>query len=80
MKNFLKQHDFIFLNVDQNVFCDEKTIIIIYVDDLFIIDLNNKINKNIKTIFNQRFQMIDLNFITHSFDIKFDRDKQQRIL
>ena len=80
LKKFLKQHDFIFLNVDQNVFCDEKTIIIIYVDDLLIIDLNSKINKNIKTALSKRFQMIDLDFMTHYLDMRLDRDKQQRIL
>ena len=80
MKLFLKKFDFLFLNVDQSVFCDEKTIIIIYVDDLLITNSNKQFNKNIKTIFNKQFHIIDFNFIIYYFDIKFDRNKFQRIL
>ena len=40
LKQFFKKHDFLFFNVDQNVFCDEKTIIIIYVDNLLITNSN----------------------------------------
>ena len=80
LKLFLKKLNFLFLNVDQNVFCDKKTIIIIYVDDLLITNSNKQFNKNIKTIFNKQFYIIDFNFITHYFDIKLDRNKFQRIL
>ena len=80
LKLFFKKFDFLFFNVDQNVFCDEKTIIIIYVDDLLITNSNKQFNKNIKTIFNKQFHIIDLDFITYYFDMKFDRNKFQRIL
>ena len=62
------------------MFCDEKTIITIYVDDLLITNFNKQFNKNIKTIFSKQFHMIDFDFITHYFDIKLDRNKFQRIL
>ena len=80
LKFFFKKLDFLFLNVDQSVFCDEKTIIIIYVDDLLITNLNKQFNKNIKTIFNKQFHIIDFDFMIHYFDMKFDRNKFQRIL
>ena len=69
-----------FLNADQSVFCNEKTIIIIYVDDLLITDLDKKINVNIKVALNKRFQIIDLEFITHYLDMRFERDRSQRVL
>ena len=78
-KNF-KQHGFFFLNADQSVFCDEKTIIVIYVNNLLIIGLNTKTNKNIKIVFNKRFQIIDLDFMTHYFEMRFDKNKFQKIL
>ena len=62
------------------MFYDEKTIIIIYVDDLLITNSNKQFNKNIKTVFNKQFHMIDFNFIIHYFDMKFDRNKFQQIL
>ena len=37
---FLKKLNFLFFNADQSVFCDEKFILIIYVNDLFIINFN----------------------------------------
>ena len=80
LRLFFKKIDFLFFNVDQNVFCDEKTIIIIYVDDLLITNFNKQFNKNIKTIFNKQFYMINYDFIIHYLDIKLDRNKFQRIL
>ena len=62
------------------MFCDEKTIIIIYVDDLLITNFNKQFNKNIKTIFNKQFHIIDFDFIIYYFDIKLDQNKFQRIL
>ena len=54
--------------------------IIIYVDDLLITNFNKQFNKNIKTIFNKQFHIIDFDFIIHYFDIKLDQNKFQRIL
>ena len=75
LKLFFKKFDFLFFNVDQNVFCNKKIIIIIYVDDLLITNSNKQFNKNIKTIFNKQFHIIDFDFIIHYFDIKFNRNK-----
>ena len=52
---YLKQHEFLFLNVDQNVFFNDQIIIAIYVDDLFIVDFKMKYINNIKKTFHKRF-------------------------
>ena len=77
---FLKKLNFLFFNADQNVFCDEKFILIIYVNDLFIIDFNKQIIKNVKIVFNKRFHMTNLDFITHYLSMHFERNRSQRIL
>ena len=74
LKNFFKKHNF-FLNADQNVFCDKKIIITIYVNDLFIIDFNKKVNINIKIALNKRFQIINLEFIAYYLGIRLDKNK-----
>ena len=62
------------------MFCNKKTIIVIYVNNLLIIDLNKQINKKIKVVFSKRFYIIDFNFIVHYLNIRFERNKSQRIL
>ena len=80
LRLFFKKFDFLFFNVDQSVFCDEKTIIIIYVDDLLITSSNRQFNKNIKTVFSKQFHMIDFDFMIHYLGMKLDWNKFQRIL
>ena len=80
MGEFLKQHGFFSLNADQSVFCDGKTIIAIYVDDLLITGFNTKANKNIKVVFSKRFQMIDLGFMAHYLGMRLNKNRPQRIL
>ena len=79
LNNFFRQHKFKFLNVDQNVFCNDIIIIVIYVNDLFIAKFNKVDNRIIKIVFNKRFQMIDLNFFVYYLDISIQRNRQQRI-
>ena len=62
------------------MFCNEKTIIIIYVNNLLITDFNKQINKKIKVVFNKRFHIINFDFITHYLNMRFERNKSQRIL
>ena len=77
---FLKQLGFLPLNADQSVFCNGKTIIVIYVEDLLITGLNKQANKNIKAALSERFQMTDLGPIAHYLGMRLDRDRPQRIL
>ena len=62
------------------MFCNEKTIIVIYVNNLFITDFNKQINKKIKVVFSKRFHIIDFDFIIYYLDMRFERNKSQRIL
>ena len=61
-------------------FAIKKTVITIYVNDLFITDFNKQINKKIKVVFNKRFYIIDFNFIIYYLNIRFKQNKLQRIL
>ena len=76
--NFLKEHDF-FLNVDQNVFFNNKIIIVIYVNDFFIVEFNKKFIQQIKQTFNERFQMTNMNSLVYYLNMNVTRNKQQRI-
>ena len=80
LEKFLKQHGFLPLNIDQSVFCNEKTIIAIYVDDLLITDPNKQTNKEIKAAFSKRFHITDLGLIAHYLGMRLERDRPQRIL
>ena len=77
---FLKQHGFLPLNADQSVFCNGKTIIAIYVDDLLIIGPNTQANKDIKAALSKRFQMTDIGPMALYLGMRLDQDRQQRIL
>ena len=77
--DFFRQYKFKFLNVDQNVFCNDTIIIVIYVNDLFIAKFNKIDNRVIKIVFNKRFQIIDLNFLVYYLDMNIQRNRQQRI-
>ena len=77
--DFFRQYKFKFLNVDQNVFCNDIIIIVIYVNDLLIAKFNKIDNRVIKIVFNKRFQIIDLNFLVYYLDMNIQRNRQQRI-
>ena len=80
LREFLKQHGFLFLNADQSVFCNGKTIIAIYVDDLLITGPDKKANMDIKAALNKRFQMTDLGPMAHYLGMRLERDRPQRVL
>ena len=80
LKEFLKQHNFLPLNADQSVFCDGKTIIAIYVNNLLITGPNTKTNKDIKTALSKRFQITDLGPMAHYLEMQLNKDRPQRIL
>ena len=67
--NFFRQYKFKFFNIDQNIFCNDTIIIVIYVNNLLIVKFNKIDNRVIKIVFNKRFQMIDLNFLVYYFDM-----------
>ena len=78
--SFLKEHDFLSLNVDQSVFFNDKIIIAIYVDDLLIVELNKKFIQQVKQALSERFQMTDMSSLVYYLDMNVTRDRQQRTL
>ena len=78
--SFLKKHEFIFLDVDFNVFFNEKFIIVIYVDDIFLIEFNLKHIVVVKRVFNERFKMIDLSSLQFYLNMSIERNRSNRIL
>ena len=78
--NFLKKHDFLSLNVNQNVFFNDKIIIVIYVNDFLIVEFNKKFIQQVKQVLNERFQMTNMNFLVYYLNMNVIKDKQQRIL
>ena len=78
--NFFKEYDFFFLNVDQSVFFNDKIIIAIYVNDLFIVEFNKKFIQQVKQALSERFQMTNMNFLVYYLNMSVTRNRQQRIL
>ena len=78
--NFLKKHEFFFLNANQNVFFNDKIIIAIYVNDFLIVELNKKFIRQIKKAFSKRFQMTNMKSLVYYLDMNVTKNKQQRIL
>ena len=77
---FFKKHEFVFFNVDFNVFFNKKSILIIYVDDILLIEFNSKYIVVVKRIFNERFKIIDLNSFQFNLNISIERNRSNRIL
>ena len=78
-RHIFQRIKFLALNVDQNVFNNNKVIIAIYVNNLLIVDSNNKLIQKTKKALHKRFQITDLNFFVYYFDMNVQRNKQQRV-
>ena len=77
---FFKKHEFVSFNADFSVFFNEKLIIVIYVDDIFLIESNSKYIVVVKRAFNKRFKMINLNSFRFYLNMSIERDRSNRIL
>ena len=68
----MKKFDFVIFETIYNIFIskNDKIYMIIYVDDLLIINDDMKFIDFIKKKFDKKFKMIDLNFVQHYFDIE----------
>ena len=80
LASFFKKHEFVFLNANFNVFFNEKLIIVIYVDDILLIDFNSRYIAAVKQIFNEYFKIIDLNLFRFYLYINIKRNRSNRIL
>ena len=78
--SFLKKHKFIFLDVDFSVFFNKKLIIVIYVDDILLIEFNSTHIVVVKRTFNKCFKMIDLNSLRFYLNMSIERNRSNRIL
>ena len=76
IKNFLKSLNFKFINFDNSVFVNKnkKTYIIVYVNDLLIVNENINYINEIKSKLSDRFKMHDLKSVQHYLNIEIVRD------
>ena len=76
IKNFLKSLNFKFINSDNNVFVNKnkKIYIVVYVNDLLIVNKNINYINEIKSKLSDRFKMHDLKSTQHYLSIKIVRD------
>ena len=79
---FLKKLDLVIFEVNHNVFIskNDKIYVIVYVDDLLIINDNMNFIDFIKRKFDKKFKMIDLNFAQHYLDIEIVRNDDSILL
>ena len=72
----MKKFDFVIFETNYNVFIskNKKIYVIIYVDDLLIINDNINFIDFIKKKFDKKFKIIDLNFTQYYFDIEIVRN------
>ena len=78
----MKKINFVFINVDFNVFIDSNIdiIIVFYINDIFIINSFRFEIQRIKNVFNIKFKMSDLDFCNYYLKIIIIRDRINRIL
>ena len=60
---FLKKYYFCLLNFDLSVFINNFTIVVIYIDNLLIVNVNKKFINIVKRILVNRFKIINLDFV-----------------
>lgn len=82
IQSFLNKLDFHEIESDKSLFVseDKKMFIVIYVDDLLIIEADMSHINKIKTEFKSTFKMTDLDLTLHYLNMKIRRDKERRIL
>ena len=77
---FLKKHDFLLLDVDLSVFSNDKVIIVIYVDDSFIIESSRSYIQQVKLALHKRFDMTNMRSLCYYLSMSIERDRFNRIL
>ena len=80
--NFMTIKKFVRLHIDFSVFkhSENKMIVIIYVNDLLIIDFNEKNIIAFKKSFSKRFRIKNLNFVFFYLNVKITRDRVNKIM
>ena len=82
IRSFLNKLDFHEIKSDKSLFVseDKKMFIVIYVDDLLIIEADMSRIDKIKTELKSTFKMTDLDSTLHYLDMKIRRDRKRRTL
>ncbi len=82
IQSFLNKLDFHEIKSDKSLFVseDKKMFIVIYVDDLLIIEADMSRIDKIKTELKSTFKMTDLESTLHYLDMKIRRDRKRRTL
>ena len=77
IRDFLKSLNFESIVFDVNVFVfkNKKIYIVVYVNDLLIMNFNMNFINTLKKKLNDRFNMIDLNFVEFYLNIEIVREK-----
>ena len=80
--NFMTIKKFVRLHIDFFVFkhSESKMIVIIYVNDLLIIDFNEKDIIAFKKSLSKRFRIKNLNFVFFYLSVKITRDRVNKIM
>ena len=80
--DFFKSLNFKFINSDNSVFVskDKKIYIVVYVNDLLIVDENRNYINEIKSKLSDRFKMHDLKSVQHYLSIEIVRDGDSILL
>jgi hypothetical protein len=77
---FLFSLDYVFLNVEFNVFMKNDIMIVIYVNDLILTELNLAIIFWLKNALNDRFKMSDLDSCIYYLDMMIFRNRRLKLL
>jgi len=82
IQSFLNKLDFHEIESNKSLFVseDKKMFIVIYVDNLLIIEADMSRIDKIKTEFKSTFKITDLDSTLHYLDMKIRRDKERRTL
>ncbi len=80
--NFLNKLDFHEIESDKSLFVseDKKMFIVIYIDDLLIIEADMSRIDKVKAELKSTFKMTDLDSTLHYLDMKIQRDRERRTL
>jgi hypothetical protein len=72
--------NYISLNIKNNVFIKNQTLIIIYVDDLIMTKFDSNVISTLKHVLSEQFEMSDLDFCTFYFNMIIFKNRNLRKL
>ncbi len=76
---FLFSLDYVFLNIEFNLFMKNDIMIVIYLNDLIFTEFNLAIIFLLKNVLNDRYKMSDLNSCIYYFDMMIFRNRRLKL-